>query len=369
MHSAITMRPDALGFLYPIIDDSKCINCGLCESVCAFKNTKTVSNVTPQAFAVRHKNSQEVETSQSGAAFIALSDWILEQGGIVYGAGYTNHFYVIHKRAVTKEERNEFKGSKYVQSDLGDVFIQVKNDLKNGYIVLFSGTPCQTAGLKSFIGEKWQNNLFLVDIICHGVPSPYIWQDYLNYLESKEGKKLTSVNFRDKKFGWHSHIESFLFDNTYTYTYTFYTHINLRYSCSVCPYTNLNRPSDLTIGDCWGIEKTSAASLAADEKGYSIVLINTCKGKRLFENVKCNVNSTLIDINMCLQPNLRHPTLLHKKRAKYEYDYQRKGLIYVLKKYGNLGWRYYFIYRPKKQLRCLIRTIIPQRLKELLKKN
>lgn len=215
-HDAITMQPDALGFLYPVVDKDKCVDCGLCEKVCAFNDHYDTSlNLSqPDAYAARHKDMQEVETSRSGAAFIAISDYVLENGGVVYGAGYADHFRVVHKRATTKEERDEFKGSKYVQSDLDHVFRQVKKDLKDGLTVLFSGTPCQTAGLNSYIGKKLRENLILVDIVCHGVPSPYMWRDYIAYLEKKQGDKICWVNFRDKqKYGWKAHHETFKFVN------------------------------------------------------------------------------------------------------------------------------------------------------------
>ena len=215
-HDAITMVPDALGFLYPQVDMNKCVDCGLCERVCSFNdNYDTSLNLDkPLAYGARHKNMKEVETSRSGAAFIALSDYILEHGGVVYGAGYADHFRVVHKRATTKEERDEFKGSKYVQSDMNSIFRQVKKDLRNGLTVLFSGTPCQTSGLNSYIGKKFRENLYLVDIVCHGVPGPYLWRDYLNYLEKIQGSPIVWVNFRDKqKYGWRAHLESFIFKN------------------------------------------------------------------------------------------------------------------------------------------------------------
>ena len=215
-HDAISMQPDALGFLYPVVDESKCTDCGLCEKVCAFNDHyDTGLNLPqPEAYAARHKDMHEVETSRSGAAFIAISDYVLENGGVVYGAGYTDHFRVVHKRATTKEERDEFKGSKYVQSDLTGVFRQVKQDLKDGLTVLFSGTPCQTSGLNSYVGKKLRENLVLVDIVCHGVPGPYLWRDYLAYLEKKQGAAICWVNFRDKQeFGWKAHKETFKFVN------------------------------------------------------------------------------------------------------------------------------------------------------------
>ena len=216
--NAITMQPDVMGFLYPVVDKGKCIDCSLCEKVCAFNDLYDISlNLKePIVYAARHKNIHEIETSRSGAAFIALSDWILDSGGVVYGAGYADHFRVIHKKATTKEERDEFKGSKYVQSDMNTVFRQVKDDLKKGLLVLFTGTPCQTAGLNSYLGKKLRKNLFLVDIICHGVPSPYIWNDYLTYVENKYQSRIVKVDFRNKINGWSSaHIETFVFENGY----------------------------------------------------------------------------------------------------------------------------------------------------------
>ncbi len=190
-HDAITMQPDALGFLYPVVDESKCVECGLCEKVCQFHPNydKSLNLPSPDAYGARHKDMSQVETSRSGAAFIAISDRILEKGGVVYGAGYTDHFRVVHKRATNKEERDEFKGSKYVQSDLTGVFRQVKKDLQDGLIVLFSGTPCQTSGLASYVGNKLRENLYLVDIVCHGVPSPFLWRDYIAYVEKNMAVK------------------------------------------------------------------------------------------------------------------------------------------------------------------------------------
>ena len=344
-HNAISMKPDTLGFLYPEVDTEECVDCGLCEKVCAFNDNydTSLSLSQPDVYAARHKDMQEIETSRSGAAFIALSDWVIEHGGIVYGAGYTDHFRVVHKRAVSKEERNEFKGSKYVQSDLTGVFRQVKADLKAGLLVMFSGTPCQTAGLNSYVGKKLRENLYLVDIVCHGVPGPFIWRDYLAYLEHKHGDKICWVNFRDKQlYGWTAHHESFKFVNgggKMTFTYTFYKHIMFRHSCGVCPYTNTHRPSDITLADFWGWEKTDP-TFNVDDKGVSLVLINTEKGRKLFEAVKDNMNIIPVKLEDCLQPNLQHPSIIHPKRMDFERDYARKGFEYVMKKYGDMGWRY-----------------------------
>lgn len=344
-HNAITMQPDALGFLYPVVDPNKCTSCGLCEDVCAFNDhyDKSLNLAYPLAYAARHKNMQEIETSRSGAAFIAISDWILEHGGVVYGAGYTDHFRVVHKRATTKEERNEFKGSKYVQSDLNTVFRQVKRDLKQERIVLFSGTPCQTSGLASYIGKRLREKLYLVDIVCHGVPGPYIWRDYLAYLEKTQGAKICWVNFRDKqKFGWKAHRETFRFvggGNKMIFTHLFYKHIMFRHSCGVCHFTNIQRPSDITLADFWGWEKTDP-KFNTDDKGVSLVLINTEKGQSLFEAVKKEMDLIPAHLENCLQPNMIHPTEIHSGRIKFEMDYSRKGFKYAMKKQGLIGWRH-----------------------------
>lgn len=347
-HKAITMKPDSLGFLYPKVDTNKCTDCGLCEKVCAFNSNydKNLNLDTPETYGARHKDIKEVETSRSGAAFIAISDWILEQGGVVYGVGYEDHFRVAHKRAVTKKQRNEFKGSKYVQSDLGDIFIQVKKDLRDGRIVLFSGTPCQTSGLNSFIGKKYRQNLYLVDIVCHGVPSPYIWRDYISYYERKYKKRIVSVDFRDKKlYGWRDHKETFILDNGLKinpkhnpFTELFYKHIMLRQSCGNCHFCNTTRPSDITIADFWGWEKTNS-DFNKDNKGISLLLINTEKGKCLFYNIKDKLYTFSAKLEDCLQPNLKQASSINLHSLEFEKLYGKYGFKYVFRKFTNIGMK------------------------------
>ena len=209
---AIRMEPDGFGFLYPKVDASKCCNCGKCEKACVVcMGYDTSDNLdAPVCYGVRHKRFEEILKSRSGAAFVAISDYVLLHGGVVYGAGYDKHFRVVHKRASCKKERDEFRGSKYVQSDLRGVFRQVIQDLTAGLTVMFTGTPCQTAALNAIVTDDQRKNLLLVDLVCHGVPSPDIWRDYLAYIESKKGKCVVGVDFRDKmRFGWADHRETF----------------------------------------------------------------------------------------------------------------------------------------------------------------
>ena len=345
-HKAISMSPDALGFLYPEVDTQKCVECGLCEKVCAFNDSYDRSNNLPEpdVYAARHKDIAEIEKSRSGAMFAALSDWVFDTGGVVYGAGYADHFRVIHKRATTRTLRDEFRGSKYVQSDMGHVFCDVAEDLRAGKVVLFTGTPCQTSGLQSFLKLRHVSAelLYVVDIVCHGVPGPYIWRDYLAYLEKKHGSKVLAVDFRDKsEFGWAAHRETFTFKDGRKFipTYTFYQHVVFRHSCDVCHFSNLRRPSDITIADFWGWEKVDK-TFNSDDRGVSLVLVNSSKGRQLFDEVKSCMNYIPSDTHSCLQYNLQHPSQALPFRDKFERDYIKHGFVYVMKHYGNVGWRY-----------------------------
>lgn len=360
-HKAICMEPDALGFLYPNVDESKCVECGLCERICQFNdNYDCLLNLPhPIAYAVRHKDINEVMKSRSGAAFAAISDYILEQGGVVYGVGYKDSFRVVHKRAITKVERDEFRGSKYVQSDLMGVFPLVKEDLKKGMIVLFSGTPCQTAGLNSYIGKKLRENLLLVDIVCHGVPSPNIWKDYIAYVEKVNKERIACVKFRDKEnFGWSDHKESFVTESgkrisDRLFTDLFKKHIMFRHSCGVCHYTNLVRPSDITLADFWGWRK-NVPDMNDDDKGVNLVLLNTEKGKNIFDTVCPKMDVRIVNIENSLQPNLQYPSRINPKREAFERDYKRNGFEYVIRRYNHDG----VLFQTKKNIKLFLKKII-----------
>lgn len=353
-HQAIRMQPDRLGFLYPRIDRTLCTCCGVCEKVCPFTGqaSSEVGRPLPTAYAVRHQDLRQVAASQSGAAFIALSDSVMELGGVVYGAGYEGHFRVVHQRAVTAEERDRFRGSKYVQSDLGAVFRSVKTDLQAGETVLFTGTPCQTAGLSAFLPVSLKKRLVLVDLVCHGVASPYLWRDYLRYLEHVHGAELVAVDFRDKRFGWHSHRESFRFkDGRCIYPdFTVYRDCFLRPSCGNCPFTNLKHPADITIGDFWGIEKTELRA-KDDNKGFSLLLCHTDKGEAVFERSRKHLEVYPMKPEACLQPNLLEPTRLPCSHRLIGRFYSRTGLSVVLTIKP-------FLCLVKRMVQCIKRTIL-----------
>jgi coenzyme F420-reducing hydrogenase beta subunit len=342
---AITMVTDDEGFLYPKINTSLCNECSLCVKVCSFKEDyeKFLDFYQPIVYAVKHKSEDIRLSSASGGMFTAISDYILENKGIIYGVSFDENFMVCHKRAENKNEREMFKGSKYLQSDLKDTFIKIKEDLQKDKLVLFTGTPCQTAGLNSYLKKVNKKNLFLCDIICHGVPSPLIWKEYLYFLEKKYNDKIVGITFRNKVFGWNKGaLVANMIKRTYCkdwfvdYYYSlFFSELILRPSCHECKFCNFERPSDITIADFWGIEKTLPDF--NDNKGVSLVLISTVKGKDLFENIKGDLEFIQSNPNDCLQNNLQNPTKSNPKREEFWRDYRGKGFLFVLKKYAKYG--------------------------------
>ena len=334
---AIKMEIDQEGFYYPVQNEEKCIHCGFCDRVCGFELGKKVLN--QKAYGVKHISEQQRKESRSGGAFVAFSDQILERNGSIYGAVMESDFSVKHSRAVSKIERAQMQKAKYVQSDLRGVFPQVAKDLINGQVVLFTGTPCQVSGLKHYILEKniSDEKLFTCDLICHGVPSPLVWSDYLKYIESRYHQKIKVAEFRDKSFGWDTHCESFILERrkkkvvSRAYTDLFYQHIMFRPSCANCPFANMNRVGDITLGDFWGIERHDASF--NDNKGVSLILVNSDKGAELFEMAKSNLIYFECIPEECLQPTLQRPSKESPKRSMFWKDYKVLEFNQVLKKY------------------------------------
>ena len=343
---AIHMKADLEGFLYPEIDESVCIGCNLCRAVCDFTEIHDWQHYAePIAYAARHKSDMERMASRSGGIFTALSDYFLSLSGVVYGAGYDSNWRIIHKRATNRQERDEMRGSKYVQSNMIGVFNQVIRDLCQGKYVLFSGTHCQCGGLKQFLTMKRIDisKLFVLDIVCHGVPSPLIWEKYKEYMVTKYPGKIDQVDFRNKKkYGWRAHVETLsinkrMYDTEY-YKDLFYGHCSLRPSCYVCPYKNLVHDTELTIADLWGVEK--CAPELDDNRGVSLVLINNDKGRTVFNKVKTNLIVKKSELTECLQPPLVHPFPEPENRCQFWQDLNTKSFEYILTHYtSNYGWK------------------------------
>lgn len=346
-HNAITMKPDVMGFLYPVVDETSCVECGLCEKVCQFHDGyRRYDNYdTPEVFGCRHNDEQELSKSQSGAAAWAITQTFLQQPGVVYGVGYESVTHIVHKRATSLDECQEFRGSKYVQSDLRGVFRQVKDDLKAGHRVLFFGTACQVSGLKSYIPVQFQERLTVVDIVCHATPSPAFWKSYVEYMQSKYKSQVVKVDFRDHVFGWHSHEESFYFANgkkvsSHIFRALFYDHLIIRNSCMNCHFTNFKRVSDITLSDFWGWENHYQEW--NDNKGVSLFLVNSKKGEQLYQQCQTYLSFIRSDMDKCVQPQLQHPA---EEPADYHTVaplFKEKGFKGVARKYGHIpGKKYY----------------------------
>jgi len=343
------MVSDVLGFMYPKIDLTKCVDCGLCNKVCVLDNDYNKEHLIHQkAYTIRHKSDVEVKTSRSGAAFSAIANHILSIGGVVYGVCLDEYFMAIHERAMSKEEVNRFKGSKYIQSNLNDIFQKVKMDLADGKTVLFSGTPCQVGGLIHTLSKKLMTNLYTIDLICHGVGSPSIWKDFLRKVEQKYNVPIISANFRDKSYrGWDAHFESFMFANgkvTYGrgFANIYYRKLITRQSCFNCKFTNFERPSDITLGDDW-ITYRQKSNFNNDNKGRTIVIVNSVKGEEIFNNIQETVNYCELPLASLNHPNLYHPTNGHKDRLLFEKIYTESGFDAVWKKFGHDFWGLWFI--------------------------
>ncbi len=288
------------------------------------------------AYLVRHRDEHTLAKSRSGGIFTAVSDAILAEGGVVYGCAMEGTTTAVHQRATTKEERDLFRGSKYIQSEMRDCFTQVKKDLKDGLTVLFSGTSCQIAGLLGYLHGEDTSKLYTMDIICHGTPSPKLWREYLNWMKEKYGKEITAVNFRNKRYGWKAHYETVKMGKaahtTSTFRILFFRNAFLRPACYECPFSKLNRLSDITIGDAWGIQKSK--SKFNDNKGCSIVLLNSEKAEKIFKSVKNDLNIENVDLRDFMQHNLYQPSIKPENRQKFWDCLDKQGFDAVADKYG-----------------------------------
>lgn len=283
----ISMMPDEEGFLFPIIDEEKCVKCGLCKSTCKGRQRKQTQE--KNVIIAYNLNDKIREESSSGGIFSVFAEYILKNQGVVFGAAFDNDFIVSHIEIKSVEDLYKIRGSKYVQSKIDDSYIKAKKYLMEGKQVLFSGTPCQIAGLRSYLGEEY-DQLICVDIICMGVPSPYLWELYKDEL----GLDLHSWNFRNKTRGWrHSNIryttKNQIIEETHKnniYMQSFFKRISLRKSCYDCEFKGDNGKADITIGDCWGYEDmVDYPQNHNADLGLSVVIQRTDKGRTFLKKV------------------------------------------------------------------------------------
>lgn len=289
-HESITMIENQQGFLYPRIDESKCIQCNLCRQVCP-ANYPSKPNNYLHVYAALVKDDVERAKSTSGGIFACLAKKVIKAGGYVYGAILDKDLVVRHVEAHTLEELEQQRNSKYVQSDIGFTYQLAKKRLNNGEQVLFSGTPCQIAGLRNYLKKDYLN-LLTVDILCHGVPSPGMFRKYVKSEEEIAGDKMQSMLFRSKVVGWKKIFCVRTFDNGVeadwgdTFVPGFLKNYYLRESCYSCDYATDKRQGDITLGDYWGYQESAPDFIEDDDKGISLVIINSEKGQHAFNNIR-----------------------------------------------------------------------------------
>lgn len=339
--SAIEMKPDNEGFLYPVINKQLCIDCGLCKKVCNLQLNKPNRNIFPYVYGVKNKNKTIRLNSTSGGAFPVIAEYIINNGGSVYGAAFDDNFDVVHVKAEQLQQLNSIRGTKYVQSDVRGIYNSVFKDLTNQRSVLFTGTPCQCDGLRKFLTIKNcdMSSLLLCDIVCHGVPSPGVWHDYIKKITNR--KSIKNYCFRDKRIGWHGanirveFEDGKILSNTVmlrSFVKLYFNNYISRPSCGKCRYANFDRCSDITIGDFWGIENVNPAF--DDKNGVSLVLINTEKGKDVFDNIKVCFDYFESNTKSCEQEQLKHPQRPSSKRNKFWERYNSRSFDYIIRRYG-----------------------------------
>lgn len=295
--NCIDFSSDAQGFLYPEVNKESCIDCGLCEKVCPVINKTNQSKNNPSTlYAVKSSDDTIRQQSSSGGFFSLLADSVLTKGGVVYGAAFDAAFNVCHTRLANIEDLYKLRGSKYVQSRIGETFRECKDDLKAGKLVLFTGTPCQISALGHFLRKDY-DNLIKVEVVCHGVPSPMIYQQYLKetIIKDVEDRTITKVNFRTKLGSWKKYFFTVEYKDRggiceykecvtdSLYMKGFLSDLYIRPSCFECPAKNFTSGADFTIADFWGQEYTFPEF--DDDKGVSAVLANTVKAQEIFRQI------------------------------------------------------------------------------------
>ncbi|WP_455581277.1 polysaccharide pyruvyl transferase family protein [Dysosmobacter sp.] len=337
---AITMERDKEGFAYPRIHIDACVHCGRCTAACPALHIREPRPL-PAVFAAWNRDDGVRRDSTSGGVFSLLAEYILESGGVVFGAALDGQQHLRHIACFRKEDLWRLRGAKYVQSDLGDCYREVKRWLQVKP-VLFSGTPCQVDGLYRYLGHR-PENLTTCDLVCHGVPSPSVWEDMVRSIESRRRKTLQAVRFRNKVAGWkNSHFTVVYSDGSVDTAPLFATEFGrafgralfLRPSCYRCPYTSMNRTGDFTLGDFWGLRPEELPE--QQEKGVNLLLVNTAHGSHLFDQLPIAKQAFPPERAIAGNPRLASPTQQPADRAAFFAAYALEPFDQVRKKFCTL---------------------------------
>jgi coenzyme F420-reducing hydrogenase beta subunit len=358
----ITMKTDNEGFWYPNIDKNKCINCNLCEKVCPIINPVRRNDSKKLAYVGMNKDEQVRIKSSSGGIFSILAEYIIKNNGIVYGAAFDEAFNINHKRILVSTDLDLLRGSKYVQSSIGDIYKQVKNDLESNRNVLFTGSPCQVEGLRSYLRKEYVN-LITMDFICHGVPSPLVWKKYLEEMKKSKQENIKNIYFRNKDFGWKLFSLKIIFDKRIysndlsndLFMKGFLQDVYLRPSCYACKFKKINRISDITVADFWGIE--NVLPKMDDDKGTSLIVIHSEKGKQLFDKLSEKMIFDEVNLNEAIKYNssMIRSVKYNEKREKFFLELNsEKNLIDLLSRYTRLS----FSVKLKNKIKMGIKKLI-----------
>lgn len=328
----IELKENAEGFLSPIVDEKNCIGCGICNGVCQMENNdwKQNTEVIKKAYLFANMNEYYRNLSSSGGFFVAVSNWVLDRGGVIFGAAFTEDFMVSHKYVTNKIDLFALMGSKYVQSDLKNTFSEAKEFLKQGSWVLFSGTPCQIGALNEFLKEEDTSRLVLVDFVCHGVPSTKVWREYLNECHNQD---IRYINFREKRIGWWEYEFRIQYaKGEYTSKYRggndpyidlFLKKQSLNRTCYDCKYRDEHKYSDFFIGDAWNINRIK--NNMDDDRGITIVFVNSAKGEAIIKELQNNnIFEIEIDEAIKYRTELFEPSIMPKGRKVF-FDNLEKG--------------------------------------------
>ena len=358
----ITMKTDNEGFWYPNIDNNKCINCNLCEKVCPIINPVKRNDSKKIAYAGMNKDEQIRIKSSSGGIFSILAEYIIKNSGVVYGAGFDEDFNIKHKRILYSTDLDLLRGSKYVQSSIGDIYKQVKDDLESNKLVLFTGTPCQVEGLRSYLKKEYVN-LMTMDFICHGVPSPLVWKKYLEEMKKSKQENIKNIYFRNKDIGWKNFSLKIVFDekiysntlNNDLFMKGFLRDVYLRPSCYNCKFKKINRIGDITVADFWGIE--NILPKMDDDKGISLIVIHSEKGKQLFDKLSEKMILNEVNLNEAIKynPSMISSVKYNEKRNEFFLDLNSgENLKNLIRKYTKISLGK----RVKNKIKSIIKKLI-----------
>lgn len=361
--NCVDMVEDEYGFRYPNINQQMCINCHLCEKVCPIYIKRDNKEFDPTVFACQNSDAMTRKASSSGGVFSLLADYILDNNGAVYGAEINDSLEVHHIRITDKDQLYRIRGSKYIQSHINDSFKKIKHDLNGGKRVLFVGTGCQVAGLKSYLDKEY-DYLIIIEVVCHGVPSEKVFRQYINENEKYFDSKVKTIKFRDKVNGWNNYSVTLLFEDGESVSQNVmqndfmkgYIHnLYLRPSCKICEYKNMSSGSDILLGDFWGVDELGEPW--NDNKGTSAVFINTLKGKDILEKIKNDIIIKKVDLEFAIRfnPCIIQP-VLHSNDI-YE-DLEDLGLhVAVMKNIPQAKKETLYINMKKRIIRLLKRCI------------